>query len=165
MTTGKYVRVIAKRGGFCALYRLKTIGVSGWRWEALPDTQQIVYKVVWRHNGGLWSVVDTFANLQYSFSKKTIPVIDGSYLYAFDSLANAQGWICRHLMRSKRVCILSCLAEVVVGVEPRRAKTFLRYVDFWQDVKRGKGVEYEYPPAPQGTVWCKWILPLEEISF
>jgi hypothetical protein len=124
--------------------------------KSKPKTElRIVYKVTgdYGNRGTIsWNVTDPEYIRDYKLNVQVKPK-KGTYLYAFDSIESAQ----ESIVFSDR--IVKCIAKVVLGINPKRSETKDNYQEFWADPTNLK-----WANAPKGTVWCKWVFPIEEVA-
>lgn len=113
------------------------------------------YKVVRPFNGSLLSCsIDPSTALTYSADQWTEPVIPGSRIFVFDSLANAD------YFRSFGQVIYSCEAEDLIPLANRSFELTDRHIRaFWD----GTLHNYNLAQAPIGTLGAKRVKLIEEI--
>lgn len=92
----------------------------------------------------------------YEIGKITRPV-DGTYLYAFSNLGDAQDF-----MGASSVMKIFVAEAETVEEKPQRSFIISNqsFRGFWE--KDTRFAEY-VGTVPPGTVWCKWIKPVGEL--
>ena len=134
----------------------KVVGVVGKKYKSVAVHQNMKDWMVW-----------------YKIGKQTKPKQKGTYLYAFTSERLAKKWMRSQLFEArkegKRVPnwkVLKSEAETVKDKPMMATTNYLAVLfiggnellsSFWKDGKFFSG-------APEGTIWCKWIKPLEVIE-
>jgi len=135
----------------------------------------IVYKVVkttaYGHPYYFSSYISAFhGGLKYIIGEPTVPEIEKSPLMAFDSLDSAETFIVQQ-EAAMRLKILKCRAKemkfsrkVVLAI-PNECCSH-EIPTFWSTFFSGKPRRYELPvmPAPDGTVFCSKITPINVID-
>ena len=132
-----------------------------WDWDAdalelvskkdKPKTElRIVYKVVSKD----WQSCSAQSSewiVAYKLDHKIKPNIKGTYLYTFGDFVSA------YHFKSQDNIVLRCVGNVVLDKVPKITSVIER-ARFWDGTAAVSGM-----PAPVGTVWCKWVFPIEEV--
>ncbi len=121
----------------------------------------IVYKVVWLDRGKLLSIgpMDEMA-CEYAIGKTTLPPI--GYLFAFRDLASAQVFVAPYRIGWHVLQIYEAEADVVEqsgDLEMASTPDSRRIRRFWEG-----GTTLSRTLAPDGTVYCRSITLLEEVT-
>ena len=103
----------------------------------------------------------------YEMGKWTTPRLEGSYLYAFETLEDTVRFIGNTDFAGVKVRVLACKAEVVEEKPYIYRKFFYpKGVEAWWRAARG---DFSHTIgskiAPYGTVWCTRIRPYKEVSL
>jgi hypothetical protein len=135
---------------------------------------ETVYKVVLAvasSNSGrveLWSTCAPEDILvQYSRNKKVYPVLEGSYLYAFDTLEHAKEYTTLGgsiLYPAARLQVWEAKARVI-ATEPMA--TMEGHASFWTENKHAieqAAIVAGVVPTHEGSLWCEWIELVELVD-
>ena len=117
---------------------------------------RIVYKMcVLRGTGPVSIVSDCRVRRHYTIGKVTKPKF--GYLYAFKSLFHAMDFSENY----SPYVIFKCEA-LTVRDEPSLRRISIPFKEWWE-LKLG-GYKPDEVLAPEGTIWCKWIKPIEIVN-
>lgn len=104
---------------------------------------QIVYKLVDRYEDGLgsWAKRDGCHHLDYSMLSKTKGIDEEHPIFAFDSVQSIVAFLETGMRKLSDYVVLKCLAKVGGDNPPDNNRL-----------------------VPDGTVFCHWVIPLEEVE-
>lgn len=145
---------------------------------------KITVKKVWKltsvEDGEFWSYLGLASpslNIHYKIGETTAPKINGSYIFAFDTLENAIEFLRWDAFRVDMpgpmtdfgYAILECSASVSkvrpasIPMCPDLINTYSGKTHaelFWHYRKRYQG---DIRSVPTGTVFCNWVVPIQRV--
>jgi len=124
-----------------------------------------VYKVCRRMAGRNVSSLANWPGLEreYNIGQTTLPY-EGTYLYAFITLRDARRFCIFNGRAIRSGVIFECEADVVYEGKPTvsfGARELSDVLTWWRNGAKSTSTMLNEPP--EGTVWCRSIMPTSEI--